>query len=437
MKLLKHSFLCIALLVFISSGMAQDDFGILGAFGILGPNAEIIETVYDNRSIAMGKTAITTARGSSAIFSNPSILATFSEPQIQVGGKLLYGTITTEALSESERYDSYEAKYPIFPSRSYLALAVPYRLPDTQLKFVFGVGYQRNEGVKVEEEAVWSEEDWSESRGRFVDVRVTSNSTSRRRGSLSTLTPGVTLNFQDKYFFGATFNRTLGAIIGTSEGRSSDRHWKIDLEREQSALFLRIGTLAELTPELSVGLMYRPEFEWELGETIVKITEDGDLDTERNQDYMELTMPTMWGIGVEYEVNPEFIVAAEIQSRPFSDLQWRGDNVGERPIIDDGFNVAVGAEYLGFDFPVRIGAFRDLIPFVDENDTDPVGVTGITAGIGSLGEDEDFSWNLSGVFGRWEYLVNDDGQKYAEDLFRVGISATYRFDTNFGSSFIR
>ena len=214
----------------------------------------------------------------------------------------------------------------------------------------------------MEEEAVWSVEDWSESKGRLVDVRVTSNSTGRRRGSLSTLTPGVALNFQDKYFFGATFNQTLGAIIGTSEGRSSDRHWKIDWEREQSALFLRLGALAELTPELSVGLMYRPEFEWELGETITKITEDGDLDTERNQDYLELTMPAMWGIGVEYGVNPEFIVAAEIQSRPFSDLQWRGDDVGERPIIDDGFNVAVGAEYLGLDFPVRVGAFRDLIP---------------------------------------------------------------------------
>ena len=66
-----------------------------------------------------------------------------------------------------------------------------------------------------------------------------------------------------------------------------------------------------------------------------------------------------------------------------------------------------------------------------------MGVTGITAGIGSPGEDEDFSWNLSGVFGRWERVVNDDGQKYSEDLFRVGISATYRFDTNFASSFIR
>ena len=144
----------------------------------------------------------------------------------------------------------------------------------------------------------------------------------------------------------------------------------------------------------------------------------------------------MWGIGAEYAVNPELVIAGEVQSRPFSDLQWSGSDVDERPIIDDGFNVAAGAEYLGFDYPVRIGAFRDLIPFVDENDTDPVELIGLTAGIGSIGEDEDFSWNVSGVFGRWE-RVNDEGQKYSEDLIRASISATYRFDTDFGRSFTR
>ena len=431
MKLLQLMCLGITLFVLIHNATGQD-------FQSLSPGLETIEPQFDNRSIAMGKTAITTARGSSAIFSNPSILATFSEPQIQVGGKFLYGTVTDEVLSESEVYDSYEAKYPIFPSRSYLALAVPYRLPDTQVKLVFGVGYQRNEGVKAEEESVRLSEEWSASTERFVNTRITSNSTARSRGSLSTITPGVALNFQDKYFFGATVNRTLGAIIATVEIKSSDRHRKIDLEREQSALFLRLGALAELTPELSVGLMYRPEFEWELGELIAKITEDGELDTDRDREHIELTVPAMWGIGAEYEVNPELIIAAEIQYRPFSDLQWSGsEDLDEQPIIDDGFNMAVGAEYLGFDYPVRIGAFRDLIPLVDENDTDPVNMIGITAGIGSPGEDEDFSWNLSGVFGRWERLVNDDGQKYSEDLFRVGISATYRFDANFGSSLIR
>ncbi|RKU21626.1 hypothetical protein C6499_21755 [Candidatus Poribacteria bacterium] len=426
MKLLQLGFLGIALLVLIGNSVAQD-------FSILGPSTEIIETGFDNRSLAMGKTAITTARGSSAIFSNPSILATFSEPEVQIGGKLLYGTVADERITASERYDSYDARYPPFPNRSYLALAAPYQLPDTQLKLVLGVGYQRNEGVKTEKTSVRHREEWSETRGDIVNIRVTEERTDRRRGHLSTLTPGVALNFQDRYYLGATVNRTIGAIISTYETQSSDSNRKLDIEEEQSALFLRLGAFAELTPELSVGLMYRPEFDWEFGERILRLSEDGELDTERDTDRLELTMPTMWGIGVEYEASPELIVAAEVQYRPFSDLQWSGTaDIVDPPIIDDGFNVAVGAEYLGFDYPMRIGAFRDLIPFVDENDTDPVHLIGITAGIGSIGEDEDFSWNVSALFARWE-RVNDEGQKYSEDLIRASISATYRFNVNLGS----
>ena len=414
------------ILVLINSSVAQD-------FSILEPSTEIIETVFDNRSLAMGKTAATTARSSSAIFSNPSILATFSEPQIQLGGKLFYGTITSEVANESDHYESYESSYQPFPNRSYFAFAVPYRLPDTQLKLVFGLGYQRNERIRAESEAVWLREEWSERSGRLVNIRVTENTSASSRGALSTITPGISLNFQDRYFFGATVNRTLGAITSIWERQGSDGQRKEESEREQSALFLRIGAFAEVTPELSVGLMYRPEFEWELGQTITKTTSDGDLDTDRDQERIELTIPPMWGIGAEYKVSPELIVAVEVQSRPFSELRWNTD-IDQQPIIDDGFNFAAGVEYLGSAYPVRLGAFRDVIPFVDENDTDPVNLIGLTAGIGS-GGDEDFSWNLSALFGQWEQIVTDEGQKYAENLFRASISATYRFGTDFSSYF--
>ena len=91
---------------------------------------------------------------------------------------------------------------------------------------------------------------------------------------------------------------------------------------------------------------------------------------------------------------------------------------------------------MGSAYPVRFGAFRDVIPFVDEDDTTPVNLVGLTAGIGSASGDEDFSWNVSALFGRWEQ-VNDEGQKYSEDLIRASISATYRFDTNLNTYFKR
>ncbi len=79
MKYAKIGFWIIILCAYINNSIAQD-------FGILEPSGEVMETGLDNRSLAMGKTTTTTSRSSSAIFSNPSILATFSKPQFQVGG---------------------------------------------------------------------------------------------------------------------------------------------------------------------------------------------------------------------------------------------------------------------------------------------------------------------------------------------------------------
>ena len=426
MKLFKFGFWSIILCILTHNSTAQD-------FGILEPSGGVIETGFDNRSLAMGKTTIITSRSGSAIFSNPAILATFSKSQVQVGGKLLYGTITNEAALEDDSYESYEGKFPPVPNRSYLTLAIPYRLPHRHLprprdwQLVFAVGYQRNEGTRGELQAVWSEERDTALKGESVSIW------GRRRGALSTITPGVALNVQDKLFCGVTFSRTLGAINYTNELKFSDHHTKVDEEQEQSAQFLRIGALAKVTPELSVGLMYRPGFRWEFGTTITERYENGELETERDPTQTELIIPTMWGLGAEYKVSPDLIVALELQSRPFSELRWSGD-VNQRLFIDDGRNFSVGVEYLGAGFPLRFGAFRDAIPFVDENDTTPVSLAGLTGGIGSDGE-ANFSWDASVLFGTWEQ-VNDKGQKYSENLIRVGISATYRFRTNFGSSAI-
>lgn len=392
------------------------------------PSREIIETGFDNRSLAMGKTTTITSRSSSAIFSNPSILATFSQLQVQAGGKLFYGTVTDESLNRDDS-GSYEYGYPIALNRSYFAVAVPYQFPNSELKLVFGAGYQRNEGTRWELETTSLEQEGSETLGELVDISVSSGINGSRRGDLSTITPGIALNFQDKYYLGLTVNRTLGAIISKSELIFADSRTETDVEQEQSAQFLRLGALAKFTPELSIGLMFRPEFDWEFGETITKTIEDGELDTDRNQTDVELTMPTMWGIGAEYKVSPEFVVALEIQSRPFSDFELIGIPLS---VIDNGYNFAVGAEYLGAGLPLRFGAFRDVIPDVDANDTAPIGLIGITGGIGS-NNDKEFSWDASAVYGTWE-RANAEGQKYSENLFHANISITYRFNTVLGTA---
>ena len=219
----------------------------------------------------------------------------------------------------------------------------------------------------------------------------------------------------------------IDTLIRYKETKSTGEQVELEFEREQSAVYFRIGALAEVTPILSIGLTYRSEFEWELGETITKRYEKGDLDSERDPEIEELTMPGMWGIGVKYKLSPELTIAAELQSRPYGDLLWSTDIV-DQPIIDDGYNVSIGLEFLESGYPIRIGAYRDLIPFVDEDDTEPVELFGLTAGIASRVGD-DFSWDASVQWGRWERTVDDDGHEYTEDLIRVGVSGTMYFNT--------
>lgn len=416
MKRIQVGLFCVFLLVQINNCFAQN-------FDIIEPSTEILETVYDNRSIGMGKTAITTANSSSAIFSNPSILGTFTYGNIQIGGKGLYGTITNEVRNESEVY---EASYPPFPNRSFVGLAFPYEY-DNRIKLVFGVGYQRNEGARYEIEEIRLEDRWSETRGTTVKSRITTTSTVWSRGQLSTFVPGVAFNYYDNFYLGITLNRTYGAILSNVETKRTDENVELEVEREQSAFFFKMGALVDVTPELSIGLTYRPEFEWELGETITKFYEKGELDTVRDQDIDELTIPGMWGIGAKYKLSPAVVIAVELQSRPYGDLQWRG-NIENQDIIDDSYNVSIGAEFLELGFPVRVGAFRDVVPFTDEGDTEPVELIGLTGGIGSRAG-QDITWDASVLWSRWERTVNDDGQKYTEDLIRVGVSGTYHFKT--------
>ncbi len=57
-----------------------------------------------------------------------------------------------------------------------------------------------------------------------------------------------------------------------------------------------------------------------------------------------------------------------------------------------------------------------------------VKLIGLTGGIGSRAR-QDFTWDASVLWGRWERAVDDDGREYTEDLIRIGVSGTYHFKT--------
>ena len=83
MKAFTLVLVCLTSLFIYNNAIAQDEI-------YFDPSIDLMETVLDNRSIAMGKTAITTANGSNTVFTNPALLAAFDKGQVQIDGKLLY-----------------------------------------------------------------------------------------------------------------------------------------------------------------------------------------------------------------------------------------------------------------------------------------------------------------------------------------------------------
>jgi long-subunit fatty acid transport protein len=378
-----------------------------------------IETELDNRGLAMGRTAITSATGSSSIFSNPSIIATFDKMQTQAGGKLLLGTISDEDVEEN--LDNFDAKYSPFPSNGHLSFAMPYQLANSDLKLAFGIGYHRNEGYKLTTD--------------FRPDRGTVEGNVRSGGALSTLTPAVAVNIQEKYFIGASLNRVVGKINITTEIISDirdRREEKTEVEIDQAASFLRLGALAELTPELTVGLMYRPKFEWDWKDITSKEYEDGKLENTDKERGGEITIPSVLGLGVEYKVAPQLIVSGELQTRPFSDFEVDekfADELGlarDNLAFDDGYCYRFGGEYIGFDYPIRFGVFRDAILRRDEDNDSPRALTGITGGFG-FNAGKTTSLDVSALYATWNQ-EDEEGRKYSEKLLRIGVSATFVFE---------
>ena len=92
---------------------------------IISPNT------VDGRSLAMGNTAIVSTTGSNAIFSNPGIIATFDNRQVQAGGRLVMGSMEDER--SEEYYDSYEYKLSPHFSVNHFSFSMPYALAGVNL----------------------------------------------------------------------------------------------------------------------------------------------------------------------------------------------------------------------------------------------------------------------------------------------------------------
>jgi hypothetical protein len=374
----------------------------------------------------MGRTSIATTSQCDAIFYNPANLAMIDDRMLQGSGRIRFGSADDEYW-ESDFTDDVEVTYGFHPKITHLSYAFPIYPENSYWKLAFGIGYSAyfDYGMTSKEER--RHDDPLLGQGRLR------TRTTKTHGGLNTLSPAVAVSIDAGAFFGMAFSKS---ILGR-DSKDIDYEYSYEVpgyqlaterwEATGSANFITLGAGVEITSEMYVGAMYRMGFELEFDDVE---TYQERIDGEEWTDDLidsEYEIPPYFGMGAIYEINRDILLAAEIQTRPYSDIEHDGrDNRG----IDDGLCYRFGAELQNSLMAFRAGFFSDAIEATDDpySEKDPKHLMGVTGGVGF--ESGDMVFDFFGEYSWWswenERSVGGDDLKfdYRENLFEFGMTVT-------------
>ena len=210
-----------------------------------------------------------------------------------------------------------------------------------------------------------------------------------------------------------------------------------EVDREYSGVGGRIGLLAHLTDAINLGVTLVAPVELGVDEvwyqSTVDVFDDGEKlsDSVNGKQTYHIERPFEIGAGVAVKLlNKQLILAGDVQLTDWT--QTRYDPKPADDISKDNFEkyyavtlqARLGVEYRipGIDTHVRVGYFRDTIPFTDaevENARDF-----LTMGVGKIFEDS-LKFDVGYMLGTWQRSRNE---LTTERLtHRVFVSAAYRF----------
>ncbi len=210
-----------------------------------------------------------------------------------------------------------------------------------------------------------------------------------------------------------------------------------EIDREYSGVGGRIGLLAHLTDEISLGVTVVSPVELGVDELWYQSTiadyDDGERtsDAENGALTYDIERPYEIGTGIAVKLfNKQLILAGDVQLTDWT--QTRYDPAPAADISQDNFEkfyattlqVRLGAEYRipGIGTHIRLGYFRDTIPFTDAEVADARDF--LTAGVGKIFEDS-LKFDVAYMLGTWQRSQNE---LTTERLtHRVFVSAAYRF----------
>lgn len=210
-----------------------------------------------------------------------------------------------------------------------------------------------------------------------------------------------------------------------------------EIDREYSGVGGRIGILAHLTDEISLGVNVVSPVDLGVDElwyqSTVAVYDDGEetRDSISGTQAFDIERPFEVGTGVAVKLfNKQLILAADVQLTDWT--QTRYDPAPAADISQDNFEAfyattlqaRLGVEYRipSIGTRIRLGYFRDTIPFTDAEVADARDF--LTAGVGQIFEDS-LKFDVAYMLGTWEQSRNE---LTTERLtHRVFASAAYRF----------
>lgn len=230
---------------------------------------------------------------------------------------------------------------------------------------------------------------------------------------------------------------TEGTDILNVDNQLSRFRYADEVDREYSGMGGRIGLLAHLTDAINLGVTLVAPVELGVDElwyqSTVDVYDDGEKlsDSVDGEQTYDIERPFEVGAGVAVKLlNKQLILAGDVQLTDWT--QTRYDPAPADDISKDNFEkyytvtlqARLGVEYRipGIDTHVRVGYFRDTIPFTDaevENARDF-----LTMGVGKIFEDS-LKFDVGYMLGTWQRSRNE---LTTERLtHRVFVSAAYRF----------
>ena len=413
---------------------------ITGLFTVVCP-AQVEEIAIGNtfgvgaRSMGMGGASLGLADDFTSLYWNPAGLAQIQK--FEFFTSFSHNTASTDSFFSSDevtgtsrsrvRPNSLGFVYPFHTQQGGLAIAFGYNRPQN---FDYQTAIQ---GIDPSSGNLYS--------GLLVDE------TNINSGGIGIWSFGGSVYVTKNFLIGGSVDFWHGRSSNQLDATATDAlnvdkelsrfRFDDEIDREYSGVGGRVGVLANFTDAISLGVTLVAPTELTVEEFWREYTvvfyDDGEEASDPTNGALayDLERPFEIGTGIAVKLlDNQLVLAGDVQLTDWR--QTRYDPTPAEDISKDNFEefytttiqARLGAEFRIpiIDTHLRVGYFRDTIPFTDtevENERDF-----LTFGVGKIFEDA-LKFDLAYMWGNWQQHRNDLTTK--RNTHRVFVSGAYRF----------